>query len=226
MTEVLGPPTPDGPADDPDGGPVDGGPVDGGSDRPPAVEPAGPRRRGQPRGHGISGRWWIAAAVVVVAAVAVIAFISYGHLGPSGTPAQQVDAWEAGAGLAQNLGTLNQDGVHLQEVLDKHLGTTAVHTVCGVMVVDAQTGNNNLPTPDTQLTQILARAYTLEYDAANYCYDAGAGNAALLAKSARDRAKAERLFVEALARVSEITGKSVSTTTTTSVTNTTASIFG
>jgi hypothetical protein len=163
---------------------------------------------------------------VAVAAVAVVAFVSYGHLGPSGTPAEQMDAWVAGAGLGQNLGTLHDDGVHLQEVLAQHRGLRAVHTVCGVMSVDAQSGNNNLPTPDTALTQILAKGYTLEYDAANYCYDAGDDDAAGLARSDRDRAKAERLFVEALARVAEVSGKSVSTTTTTSPATTTASIFG
>ncbi|HEX3946299.1 MAG TPA: hypothetical protein VHW47_01285, partial [Acidimicrobiales bacterium] len=103
MTEASGPPIPEDPGH-------------GAADRPPAVEPAGPRRRGQPRGHGISGRWLFAAAAVAVAAVAVVAFVSYGHLGPSGTPAEQMDAWVAGAGLGQNLGTLHDDGVHLQEV--------------------------------------------------------------------------------------------------------------
>ncbi|HVX21802.1 MAG TPA: hypothetical protein VHB02_10675 [Acidimicrobiales bacterium] len=212
MTDILDPPNPD----------------DAGSVRPPPppVEPAGPRRRGQPRGHGISGRWWIAAAAVLVAAVGVIAFVSYGSLGPSGTPAQQMDSWVAGAHLGQTLGSLHDDGVHLQKVLDQHKGTTAVHTVCGVMVVDAQTGNTQLPSPDTRLNQILARAYGLEYDAGNFCYDAGADDAAGLARSARDRAKAERLFVEALARVAQVSGKSVATTTTTSPGGTTASIFG
>jgi len=162
----------------------------------------------------------------VVAAVAVIAFISYGHLGPTGTPAQRMNAWVAGADLSQNLGSIHDDGVHLDKVLAQHKGTQAVHTVCGVMAVDAQTGNNQLPSPNTELNQILARAYSAEYDAANACYDAGADDAAGLAASARYRAKADRLFVEALAQIAQVSGKSVSTTTTTSPTNTTASIFG
>jgi len=188
------------------------------------VEPAGPRRPGQPRGHGISGRWWFAAAAVVAAAIGVIAFVAYGHLGPTGTSAKKMDAWVAGAGLGQNLGSIHDDGVHLQMVLDKHNGTNAVHTVCGVMAVDAQTGNNNLPSPDTRVTQLLARGYSKEYDAAVLCYDAGADNAALLAKSARSRAAADRLFVAALARIAEISGKTVPTTTTT--TPTSGGIFG
>ncbi|HEX4081527.1 MAG TPA: hypothetical protein VHX40_01070 [Acidimicrobiales bacterium] len=190
------------------------------------VEPAGPRRRGAPRGHGISARWWIAAAAVVIAAIAVIAFVSYGHLGPSGTPAQKMTSWVAASGFSQNVGSLHDDGVHLGDVLTQHKGTGAVHTVCGVMSVDAQTGNTKLPSPDTSLNQLLARAYGLEYDAATDCYNAGADNAKLLAKSAHERAQAQRLFVAALARIAVVDGRTVSTTTTTSPTTTTASIFG
>lgn len=176
--------------------------------------------------NSISPKWWIGAAAVVVAAVGVIAFVSYGSLGPKGTPKQQMEAWVTGSGLGQNIGTLHADGEHVNEVITKDKGTGAVHTVCGVLTVDAESANSTLPSPDTRLTQILAKAYGLEYDAGNDCYRAGATNTKLLAKSATERAQAQALFLQALARVAAVGGSPLSTTTTTSPATTTASIFG
>jgi hypothetical protein len=176
------------------------------------------------RGNGISPRWWIAGAGVVLAAVAVIAFVSYGHLRPGGTPKQQLKVWVSSTQLGQEVGTLYDDGLDIDKVLSRHKGTVAVHTDCSVLSVTAESGNSNLPSPDTQITQMLARAYQLEYDAGNNCYAAGATNTKLLARSAAQRAEAEKIFDEVLARVGVLTGESVSTTTTTEPT--TGGIFG
>ena len=54
--------------------------------------------------------------------------------------------------------------------------------------------NTNLPSPDPDVTDLLTKAYGLEGTAGNDCYDAGATNKKLLAKSERNGIKAEALY--------------------------------
>lgn len=166
------------------------------------------------------------AAVVVVAVVAalVVTFVVYGGGPSASTPGSRLAAWATSTSLGQDIGTLEGDGAHVRLVLADHKGTAAVHTVCAAMANDAQTFNDQLPTPDTKVTGLLARAYGLEYDAAEACFRAGTDDPALQAKAARDRSQAHGLFVQVLARVDAVTGRSVATTTTT-VRGTTASAF-
>jgi hypothetical protein len=157
----------------------------------------------------------VAVAAAFLVALAVVAFVSYRGVDRSGTPAQQLHAWVTATSLGQDLGSLHDDGLDLQKVLAHHSGTGAVHTVCGVMIQTAESAHSNLPSPDTDLTQLLARVYQLDVEAGNDCYAAGATNKQLLAKSATERAQAEEAAEEALARVQAVTGKTISTTTTT-----------
>ncbi|HMD47436.1 MAG TPA: hypothetical protein VKG43_14830 [Acidimicrobiales bacterium] len=133
----------------------------------------------------------------------------------SGTPAQRVSTWVTGTGFGATIGTLHGDAQRVDEAVRMSLGTAAVHTVCALLTTDSQSANNDLPTPDDQLTQKLASAYSLEYDAGNDCFTAGAANRSLLARSARERRRAEALLDQALARVTAVSGLVVSTTTTT-----------
>lgn len=173
----------------------------------------------------MSRKGWIAVVAAVMVAVAVVAFVVSGGSKGGGTPGERLSAWVTATGLGQDLGALRQDGVDVEEVLAHHRGTGAVHTVCGVLSVTAESAHSNLPSPDTRTTQLLARAYTLEYEAGNDCYAAGATGSALLRRSARERADAQRLIDEALARVRAVTGDTVATTTTTQPTAGTG-IFG
>ncbi|MGH9109232.1 MAG: hypothetical protein ACRDY3_07195 [Acidimicrobiales bacterium] len=160
-------------------------------------------------------RWWVPVGVVAVVAAAIVAFAVASSGRPSGTPSARLAGWVASAKLGQSIGTLVDDGHHVAEALARHQGTTAVHTVCAVMANDAQTANDNLPSPDTAVTVALARAYALEYDAGEACYRGGATGASLLAESAGDRRRAEAIFEQVLARVARVTGRTVPTTTTT-----------
>jgi hypothetical protein len=170
-------------------------------------------------------KMWIAVVAAVLVAVAVVAFVSYGSLGHSGTPRQQLTDWVDDTGLGQELGALHHDGLDVDKVLARHAGSGAMRTVCSVLSVTAESAHANLPSPDTEVTQWLARAYTLEYEAGNDCYAAGTTNTRLLKKSAAERAQAQRIFAEVLARVGTVTGASVATTTTT-VPTTGTGIFG
>ena len=158
---------------------------------------------------------WLTIGLVLVVAVGIVAFVSYGHGAPSGTAGQRLQSWASSTQLGQDIGTLEGDSRNVARALADHKGSTAVRTVCAAMSNDAQTFNDQLPSPDSAVTQLLARAYGLDYDAAQACYKAGATDRPLLAQAARDRAKATALFDEVLARVRSVTGRSLSTTTTT-----------
>jgi hypothetical protein len=174
----------------------------------------------------VSSKVWVVVAGVVVVAVGVVAFVSYGHGAGSGSsPGQRLASWASSTGLGQDIGTMEGDASHVRETLADHEGTGDVHTVCAAMANDAQTFNDELPSPDAEVTQLLARAYGLEYDAAEACYRAGATNRALLAQSARDRKRATSLFDRVVHEVRSVTGSAFSTTTTTVADETSTSLF-
>jgi hypothetical protein len=170
-------------------------------------------------------RVWFAVAAAFLVGLGIVAFVSYRGEDRSGTSAQQLSAWVKDTSLGQELGALHDDGLDLQKVLARHAGTDAVHTVCGVLTVTAEQAHGNLPSTDTELTLLLDRVYQLDAEAGNDCYAAGATNKKLLAKSASERAQAQQVAEEALARVAAVTGRTISTTTTTQPTTGTG-IFG
>jgi hypothetical protein len=164
--------------------------------------------------HG-PGRLWILLAAAVLAGLGVIAFVAAGSGVHGGTPAQQLRQWADGTGLGSSVGTLLADDRRIASVVAEHRGTGAVHADCAVLLNDAEAANTELPTPDSQVTSLLAGAYDRLGAAANDCYRAGADDAALQARSARQRAQAGAALMAALDRIRSITGRSVPTTTTT-----------
>jgi hypothetical protein len=139
-----------------------------------------------------------------------------------GSAAHRMSVWVSGTTLGEDIGTLIADNARVPK--DVPNGTGAVHAACGTLLTDAEMANTNLPSPDPDVTALLTKAYGLEGTAANQCYDAGATNKSLLAQSARNAIKAEALFQQALQRIRQINGRTVSTTTTTD--NASGSIFG
>ena len=160
------------------------------------------------------GKAWLWIGGLVVVAVGVVAFVSLG-LGAPATPQQRLGSWVSSTNLGQDVGTLEGDGASVRRAIAAHEDITAVHTVCAAMANDAQTYNDDLPSPDSTLTGLLARAYALEYDAAESCYHASSPGSRLLSVSAGDAVEAAGLFRRALVRVRLLTGASVPTTTTT-----------
>ncbi|MGH2930726.1 MAG: hypothetical protein ACRDL8_21160 [Solirubrobacteraceae bacterium] len=124
--------------------------------------------------------------------------------------------------LGQDIGTLEGDGTAVHETLAAGKGFAAVHTVCAATATSVQTFYDNLPSPDTTVTQLLARAYGLEYDAAEACYRASSARTPLFGASVRDRARAVTIFDDVLRRVRDLTGSTLSTTTTTVLPGSTA----
>lgn len=160
-------------------------------------------------------RWQIVAAGAGVVAIGVLGFVAYGGLGNTGSPTQQLRAWVSATGLGQSIGTVVGDAARVRVAVDEHKGTGVLHTDCGVMLTDAQSGNGELPTPNGELTQLLSSGYTLAYEAGTDCYNSGSTDAKLLARATKERIQAEAKLQEAVTLVDQLTGSTLSTTTTT-----------
>jgi hypothetical protein len=132
-----------------------------------------------------------------------------------GSAGHRVGTWVQSTQMGQSVGSVLDDAARVTWAVSTHQDIGVIHTVCAVLLDDTEAANDNLPSPDQELTNLLSNAYGVEGSAANNCYDAGTGNAALQAKSARERAAARVGLRRALARVAALTGHSVSTTTTT-----------
>ena len=134
--------------------------------------------------------------------------------GQGSSPAQRMTAWAEGTGFGGVVATLQADSSRIATVLGEHRGTGAVRADCVILLDDTEAANQNLPTPDAGLTSLLSHAYTLEGQAANDCYAAGAATGTRQETSSRLRAVAGGLLDQALAEIRTLTGKTPPTTTT------------
>jgi hypothetical protein len=132
----------------------------------------------------------------------------------SGSPSARVTTWVSGAGGGAAIGTLRADVANVDYVLSRHEAAGSVRTACALLTNDAETAIGNLPTPDTELTDDLNTAYTDAAAAGDDCYSGASGNASLLGRSARERAKLAPLLTTAIDRIVSVTGRSPSTSTT------------
>lgn len=160
-------------------------------------------------------RWTVVAAGLAVVAIGAGAFLSYGNTQHTGSTAAQVRSWVDGTGLGQSIGTLVADTARVRLAVAEHKGAAVLHTDCGVLVTDAEQANGELPTPDSQLTDLLSSGYTLAYEAGNDCYSSGGTNERLLERADRERIKAEADLDQAVVLIDQLTHVTLSTTTTT-----------
>jgi hypothetical protein len=151
-----------------------------------------------------------------------VALTSCAGADQQGSAAHRMSVWVSGTGLGQDIGTLVADNARVPKVVPN--GTGALHAACSTLVTDAEMANGELPSPDPVVTDLLTQAYSLEGTAGNQCFDAGATDKTLLAKSARNAIKAEALYAQVLQRIRQIVGRPVATTTTTE--NGSGGIFG
>jgi len=161
---------------------------------------------------------------MVCGAVVLVALGLTGCAGEDqrGTPSHRMAEWVGGTGFGEDIGTLMADNARLPK--DVPNGTGAVHAACGTMEDDAEMANDELPTPDQQVTNWLSTAYGLEGTAGVECYKAGSTNKKLLSEAYKATAKAKVLMERSLVRIQSIDNSVVSTTTTTDSVG--GSIFG
>lgn len=115
--------------------------------------------------------------------------------------------------FAAALSTLRGDISRTREAESSH-DQGALRTACDVLVTDALSANQNLPAPDSNLTNLLSNAYTSAADAGKDCLCAAGGggcrsgahaSAGLLDRSAAESSAAERGFIAAEARFDYLT---------------------
>ncbi|HZU73949.1 MAG TPA: hypothetical protein VE990_14365 [Acidimicrobiales bacterium] len=122
----------------------------------------------------------------------------------TGSPSQQMSAWSRTTGARALLANLGTD---LTNALGHLRGAdrTTAHTLCAILSTDAQSANDDLPTPNKAFTDQLAATYTSLYDAAQDCYH-GAGNAALTTRAAAELESASAQLERASATLSRLGG--------------------
>jgi hypothetical protein len=106
------------------------------------------------------------AAIVVVAALVLA--------GCGSISAQKATSnWLSQANFHSNTLRLARDASEVRRLLAATSSTAAdLHTVCGVLLVDAEAANSSLPSPDHQANTLLASAYESLGAASNTCYNA------------------------------------------------------
>jgi hypothetical protein len=80
---------------------------------------------------------------------------------------------------------------------------SVLHTVCAVLAFDVEQAQASLPTPDSQTTNLLSRAYSRFLIGANQCYQASTPSRSLAVASLE---QAGATLAEAAARVRASTG--------------------
>jgi hypothetical protein len=110
------------------------------------------------------------------------------------------------SGYLSSVKILLKDAQHSANALRKpSTSNVDLHTVCGVLLVDTESANASLPTPDTKSTDLLNKAYTNLGAGANKCYDASTSVSA--------RAGALRFLSVGLADLSEASARLTSAST-------------
>jgi hypothetical protein len=123
-----------------------------------------------------------------------------------GTPAQQLEHWVSGTGFQGSTTQVRADVASATRVVATATDPAVVHTVCGVLLVDVEQANANLPTPDLQATSLLGSAYESLGAAAHDCYDV-VGSPAKRAAFATARLAGLTSLAEACQRIEAVTGQ-------------------
>lgn len=139
------------------------------------------------------------SAPAIGATLLVVASLAAACSSPTTTVAQQVRAWAQSTGWATTVRQLHGDLGRLSGLAADSAG--ARRTVCDVLVTDALSANQQLPTPDRTLTMLLSDAYSAAGAAGRDCFN---GAPARPADSAR-AAGAVGALVRAQARYDSLT---------------------
>ena len=78
--------------------------------------------------------------------------------------------WSRQSNFEQSVSILLDDARHAAGALRTTSSLNDLHTVCAVLLVDVQSANAALPTPDTQTSELLSSAYNDLGAGANRCY--------------------------------------------------------
>jgi hypothetical protein len=163
------------------------------------VEPADPAsEQGQIRSRGRR----LASVVSVTIPGLGLLLAACGSTFSGTTLSQQVTSWSTTAGFSASVSTLQGDIRRVDAVQHDPADLPAD---CNLLVIDALSANQNLPTPDQTLTSLLSTAYSVAGDAGHSCLSGAGDGTRLLARSATERTAAQRDLIKALARFDAVT---------------------
>lgn len=160
---------------------------------------------------------WVRLGTVAFGFVLAASFLSAcGSPYTGSTIGQQVQSWATTSPDPQFSAAMSMLQGDLRRVASAQVAhdDAALRTDCDVLVTDALSANQNLPTPDGQLTKVLSEAYSSAASAGKTCLcAAGAhtcsarddGSRRLFEQADAQSAVAERGFIKAEARVDLLT---------------------
>jgi hypothetical protein len=135
---------------------------------------------------------------VVLTVAAGLVLVACGSPYAGSTVAQQVQSWIKTTGFVASLDALRGDASRIAVIEARH-DAGAQHTDCDVLVDDVLGANQNLPTPDDQLTRILSSAYSAASDAGRRCASGAAGSG--WSQVQEDLSRAGSGYIKAQARL-------------------------
>ena len=152
--------------------------------------------------------------MVLPAALLALGILLAGCVGAedSGTLRHRMRTWADGTSFGESVGSLQGDAAAVAAGYRNGRASSSLANACNALALDAQNANDSLPSPDAALTQQLALAYQLDYEAGTACYSNQ--SAGTMRKAMAQRERAGRLLSEATATVEQVAGIVVSTTTT------------
>lgn len=123
------------------------------------------------------------------------------------TTAQRVTSWVGSSGLDADIAQIRTDASNVAKI-EKVGSPGAIRTNCAVLDLDTENANQNLPSPDQQLTTDLSDAYTAEIQAAQDCYHGAGKSETLIRRGQVAQSAADADLTTALGLLSQLTGKS------------------
>ena len=132
--------------------------------------------------------------------------------------ASATSSWISQTKFAAAVGDLQSDTAKIALATKRNLPILTMQTLCGILLLDAQTANNDLPTPDRAATKLLAVAYGDLGAGANQCFKAKNYDSDLMKQSIANRSSGLIALAEATSRLEAVIGQPISTTTTTTTT--------
>ena len=110
--------------------------------------------------------------MVLPAALLALGILLAGCAGAedSGTLRHRMRTWADGTSFGESVGSLQGDAAAVAAGYRNGRASSSLANACNALALDAQNANDSLPSPDAALTQQLALAYQLDYEAGTACY--------------------------------------------------------
>ena len=118
-----------------------------------------------------------------------------------------MESWVSSTALGADITQIRADAANVAKV--EAIGNPgAIRTNCAVLDLDTENANQNLPSPDQQLTTDLSDAYAAEIQAAQDCYHGAGKSETLISRGKIAQSAADADIDQALSLVQQLTGKS------------------